>query len=50
MEDLKLNSTQEQRLQVIEELKKDGLDPYGCRFDRTHSSAQAKEYSLEAGS
>lgn len=48
MEDLKLNSTQEQRLQVIEELKKDGLDPYGCRFDRTHSSAQAKEYFEKA--
>ncbi len=42
MEELKLNSTQEQRLQVIEELKKDGIDPYGNRYDRTHSSEQAK--------
>ncbi len=42
MEELKLNSTQEQRLQVIEELRKDGIDPYGSRYDRTHSSEQAK--------
>ncbi len=44
MDDLKLNSTQEQRLQVIEELRKEGIDPYGQRFDRTHSSLEAKEY------
>ena len=42
MEELKLNSTQEQRLQVIEELRKDGIDPYGQRYDRTHSSETAR--------
>ena len=44
MDDLKLNTTQEQRYQVIEELRKEGIDPYGQRFDRTHSSIEAKEY------
>ena len=44
MDDLKLNSTQEQRLQVIEELRSEGIDPYGQRFDRTHSTVEAKEY------
>ena len=47
MDELKLNSTQEQRLQVIEELRKDGLDPYGQRFDRTHSTIEAKAYYEE---
>lgn len=42
MEELKLNSVQEQRLQVIEDLRKEGIDPYGHRFDRTHSAAEAK--------
>ncbi len=42
IEELKLNSTQEQRLQVIEDLRKEGIDPYGQRYDRTHSSEQAK--------
>ena len=44
MDELKLNSTQEQRLQVIEELRNEGIDPYGQRFDRTHSTIEAKEY------
>ncbi len=44
MDELKLNSTQEQRLQVINELRNEGIDPYGQRFDRTHSSIEAKEY------
>ena len=44
MDDLKLNSTQEQRFQVIQELRNEGIDPYGQRFDRTHSSIEAKEY------
>ena len=44
MDDLKLNTTQEQRLQVIEELRNEGIDPYGQRFDRTHSTIEAKEY------
>jgi lysyl-tRNA synthetase class 2 len=44
MEELKLNQVQEQRLQVIEDLRKEGIDPYGSRFDRTHSTAEAKEF------
>ena len=44
MDDLKLNSTQEQRYQVIEELRQAGIDPYGQRFDRTHSTVEAKAY------
>ena len=44
MDELKLNTTQEQRLQVIEELRNEGIDPYGQRFDRTHSTVEAKEY------
>ena len=44
MDDLKLNSTQEQRFQVIEELRQAGIDPYGQRFDRTHSTVEAKAY------
>ncbi len=42
MDELKLNSTQEQRLQVIEDFKKDGIDPFGGRFDRTHSITEAR--------
>ena len=48
MEELKLNSTQEQRLQVIEELRKEGIDPYGQRYDRTHSSEEAKVFFEKA--
>ncbi|NLF97683.1 MAG: lysine--tRNA ligase [Candidatus Riflebacteria bacterium] len=48
MEELKLNQTQEQRLQVIEDLRKEGTDPYGSRFDRTHSAEEAKAYFCEA--
>ena len=44
MDELKLNTTQEQRFQVIEELRKEGMDPYGQRFDRTHSTIEAKNY------
>lgn len=42
MEELKLNQAQEQRLQVIEDLKKEGIYPYGQRYDRSHSTADAK--------
>lgn len=48
MEELKLNQTQEQRLQVIEDMRKEGLDPYGSRFDRTHSAKEAKVFFTEA--
>lgn len=48
MEELKLNQVQEQRLQVIEDLRKEGIDPYGSRYDRTHSAAEAKAYFEKA--
>jgi lysyl-tRNA synthetase class 2 len=44
MEELKLNQAQEQRLQVIEDLRKEGIDPYGSRYDRTHTAAQANDF------
>jgi lysyl-tRNA synthetase class 2 len=31
----------QQRLEAIETLRAEGLDPYGQRYDRTHSTAQA---------
>lgn len=43
MDELKLNSTQQQRAQVVEDLRNEGIEPYGFRFDRTHSTLQAKE-------
>ncbi len=43
MEELKLNQVQEQRLQVIEDLRREGIDPYGHRFDRSHTAADAKK-------
>jgi lysyl-tRNA synthetase class 2 len=43
MEELKLNQAQEQRLQIIEDLRKEGVDPYGSRYDRTHTAAQAND-------
>ncbi|MBU1109202.1 MAG: lysine--tRNA ligase [Candidatus Riflebacteria bacterium] len=48
MEELKLNQTQEQRLQVIEDLRKEGIDPYGARFDRSHSAEEAQAYFADA--
>lgn len=48
MEELKLNQAQEQRLQVIEDLRKEGIDPYGGRYDRTHSAAEAKVFFTNA--
>ncbi|OGK13208.1 MAG: lysine--tRNA ligase [Candidatus Riflebacteria bacterium GWC2_50_8] len=48
MEELKLNQTQEQRLQVIEDLRKEGIDPYGARFDRSHSAEEVKAYFADA--
>jgi lysyl-tRNA synthetase class 2 len=44
MDELKLNQVQEQRLQVIEDFRKEGIDPFGARFDRTHSAIEAKAY------
>lgn len=38
-----LNQDQQQRLQVIQDLRAGGIEPYGRRFDRTHSLAAAKE-------
>ncbi|GAB4267778.1 MAG: lysine--tRNA ligase [Candidatus Rifleibacteriota bacterium] len=44
MDELKLNQIQKQRLQVIEDFRKEGIDPYGSRFDRTHSASEAKTF------
>lgn len=44
MDELKLNQAQEQRLQVIEDFRKEGNDPYGARFDRTHNASEAKTF------
>lgn len=38
-----LNSVQQQRLQIIEELRKEGIDPFGCRYERTHTCKSACE-------
>jgi len=38
-----LNLVQKQRLEIVEELRKEGIDPYGRRFDRTHNSLSAKQ-------
>jgi lysyl-tRNA synthetase, class II len=43
-----LNTVQQQRLQVIEDLRREGIEPYGRRFDRTHSLAAAKAAFEEA--
>jgi len=31
----------EQRIETIERLRSEGIDPYGSRFDRTHTTAEA---------
>ncbi|NLI79121.1 MAG: lysine--tRNA ligase [Candidatus Riflebacteria bacterium] len=49
MEDLsQLNIEQQQRLTVVEDLRKEGLEPYGRRFDRTHTTEAGKQAFLEA--
>lgn len=48
MDELQLNQVQEQRLQVIEDLRKEGIDPYGSRFDRTHSAKEVKIFFEQA--
>jgi lysyl-tRNA synthetase class 2 len=50
MDELQLNQVQEQRLQVIEEMRKEGLNPYGSRFDRTYSAKEVKEFFEKAES
>ncbi len=42
MDELKLNQVQEQRLQVIEDFRKEGKNPYGRRYDRTHNTEECK--------
>ncbi|MBF0544371.1 MAG: lysine--tRNA ligase [Candidatus Riflebacteria bacterium] len=37
-----LNLVQKQRLEVINELRKDNIEPFGRRFEKTHSTGQAK--------
>ncbi|NLM17322.1 MAG: lysine--tRNA ligase [Candidatus Riflebacteria bacterium] len=44
MYDAKLTSTQQQRIDQINELRNEGIAPYGERFDRTHSSTEAKSF------
>ncbi|RCK76012.1 MAG: Lysyl-tRNA synthetase (class II) [Candidatus Ozemobacter sibiricus] len=43
-----LNLEQQQRLNVIEELRREGIEPFGRRFDRTHTSEAARQAFLEA--
>lgn len=42
------NAEQLQRLNVITELRKEGIEPYGYRFERTHNTLSAKQSFLEA--
>lgn len=44
MDELKLNQVQEQRLQVINDFRKEGIDPFGAKFERTHNAVEAKEF------
>ncbi|MEW6711174.1 MAG: amino acid--tRNA ligase-related protein, partial [Candidatus Riflebacteria bacterium] len=44
MDELQINQVQEQRLQVINDLRKEGFDPYGSRYDRTHSALEVKHF------
>ncbi len=44
MDELQLNQVQEQRLQIINDLRKEGFDPYGSRYDRTHSAMEVKHF------
>lgn len=41
MDELKLNASQEQRLEVINSLKSEGINPYGEKYDRTHNTVEA---------
>jgi lysyl-tRNA synthetase class 2 len=43
MEELSLNQVQQQRLNVIEEMRREGLEPFGRRFERTHDTLTARE-------
>ena len=39
--------SEEERLKVVKELRKQGIEPYGGRFERTHNAAELKEkYSM----
>jgi lysyl-tRNA synthetase class 2 len=42
MEDTSLSTVQIQRLQVINDLRAEGIEPFGRRFDRTHTTGTAK--------
>ena len=48
MDELKLNQVQQQRLEIIEEFRKEGIEPYGGRFDRTHNTVEAKKFFEES--
>ena len=48
MDELSLNLVQKQRLQVIEDLRREGIEPFGRRFDRTHSTEAARQAFLQA--
>lgn len=43
-----LNQVQRQRLEIIEELRREGLEPFGRRFERTHTNAEAKAAFCQA--
>ncbi|HQG29355.1 MAG TPA: hypothetical protein PLY73_12460, partial [Candidatus Ozemobacteraceae bacterium] len=39
---LDLNIVQQQRLDVINNLRSEGIEPFGHRYDRTHDTETAK--------
>lgn len=43
-----LNLVQRQRLEVIEEMRREGIEPFGRRFDRTHTLADARQAFTDA--
>ncbi|MBF0501512.1 MAG: lysine--tRNA ligase [Candidatus Riflebacteria bacterium] len=43
-----LNQVQKQRLQVIEDMRLEGIEPYGRRFDRTYTTETARQAFIEA--
>ncbi|MFZ2959892.1 MAG: lysine--tRNA ligase [Candidatus Ozemobacteraceae bacterium] len=43
-----LNQVQKQRLQVIEDLRREGTDPFGHRYDRTHTTESARQAFIDA--
>ncbi len=40
---LSLNLVQQQRLDVINQMRNEGLEPYGRKYDRTHHTSDARE-------